>query len=172
MRVEQTVTPSDAAGAAAGGKPSVPTALRYGMAMTIPSAMDSVTYFGRGPLENYADRKSSQAVGIYTASAGSMGYAYTPRQESGNRCDMRWMRLTDSRGCGLEVLSPYTFDGGVELSPTGSGSMVLHIDGSQAGIGRYVNTTDYADTLNSYRVVLNKRTLVFWLRPIGGADRD
>lgn len=178
MKVEQTVTPahasdaSNAAEAAAGGKPSVPTALRYGMAMTIPSAMDSVTYFGRGPLENYADRKSSQAVGIYTTSAGSMGYAYTPRQESGNRCDMRWMRLADSRGCGLEVLSPYTFDGGVELSSTGSGSMVLHIDGSQAGIGRYVNTTDYADTLNSYRVVLNKRTLVFWLRPIGGADRD
>lgn len=80
--------------------PKIP---RVGLSMTLPQAFQFMEWYGRGPHESYWDRKTSAAVGIYKGTVPDQFYAYTRPQESGNKTDVRWMRLTNTTGIGLEV---------------------------------------------------------------------
>jgi len=64
--------------------------LRFGLVMELPYNMDRSTYYGRGPIENYIDRKASQNVGIYTQTADEQFFPYIRPQETGTKSDMRW----------------------------------------------------------------------------------
>ena len=77
---------------------------RVGLQMTLPAAFDQVTWFGRGPQENYQDRWTSAAVGLYSARVGEWTHDYVRPQENANRTDVRWVALTDSKGDGLMAL--------------------------------------------------------------------
>ncbi|MDK8183195.1 glycoside hydrolase family 2 TIM barrel-domain containing protein [Paenibacillus sp. UMB4589-SE434] len=74
---------------------------RIGWSITVPGTMDQVTWYGRGPGENYADSKLASEVGVYTTSVRELGFPYVFPQESGNRTDVRWVGLHDLRGTGL-----------------------------------------------------------------------
>ncbi len=77
---------------------------RLGTRMRLPKEMECVTYFGRGPEENYIDRNSGSHVGLYKTSASAMyTKGYVRPQENGHRTDTRWLRLSDGRGRGLEI---------------------------------------------------------------------
>jgi len=69
--------------------PDIP---RFGVAIELPYTADSAIYYGRGPIENYADRKLSQHVGIYSTSADSSFFPYVRPQETGTHTDVRWWR--------------------------------------------------------------------------------
>ena len=60
-----------------------------------------MAYLGRGPYENYWDRHTGSAVGLYSGSVEELTHVYTRPQENGNRTDVRWLTLTDSSGAGL-----------------------------------------------------------------------
>ena len=66
-----------------------------------PGPYSTVTYLGRGPYENYWDRHTGSAVGLYSGSVEEMIHVYTRPQENGNRTDVRWLTLTDNNGTGL-----------------------------------------------------------------------
>jgi beta-galactosidase len=76
---------------------------RVGLVMDMPYAMDKSQYYGRGPIENYIDRKASQNVGIYMQTADQQYFPYIRPQECGTKSDMRWWRQTDASGNGLLV---------------------------------------------------------------------
>jgi beta-galactosidase len=78
--------------------PEIP---RFGVLLTMPKEFESVEYFGRGPQENYADRNSSAFVGRYVSSVTEQFFPYVSPQETGNKTDVRWMLLRNSRGFGL-----------------------------------------------------------------------
>ena len=78
---------------------------RYGMQLQMPKQYDEVTYYGRGPVENYCDRNSSEFIGIYNNKVADEYYPYVRPQESGNHTDVRWFRLQDKQGRGLEFYS-------------------------------------------------------------------
>ena len=78
---------------------------RYGMQLQMPKQYDEVTYYGRGPVENYSDRNSSEFIGIYNNKVADEYYPYVRPQESGNHTDVRWFRLQDKQGRGLEFYS-------------------------------------------------------------------
>ncbi|MFC2158570.1 glycoside hydrolase family 2 TIM barrel-domain containing protein [Acidobacteriota bacterium] len=78
--------------------PEIP---RFGMNLELPLEFDRVQWFGRGPHENYWDRKTSALVGLYSASVAELYFAYIRPQENGNRTDVRWIGLTNSEGIGL-----------------------------------------------------------------------
>ena len=59
-----------------------------------------MAYLGRGPYENYWDRHTGSAVGVYSGSVEELTHVYTRPQENGNRTDVRWLTLTDSKGAG------------------------------------------------------------------------
>lgn len=75
--------------------------LRFGMVADLPYSMDRSEYYGRGPVENYADRKMSQNVGRYSQTADQQFYAYIRPQETGTKSDLRWWRQTDAAGRGI-----------------------------------------------------------------------
>ena len=88
----------------------VPELFRYGMQLQLPAACDRVAYHGRGPIENYSDRKSSQGIGIYSSTVREQYYDYVRPQESGNHTDVRWFQVTDSHGRGVRVYSNAPFE--------------------------------------------------------------
>lgn len=77
--------------------------------MQMPDEMDYSTYYGRGPVENYADRKSSAFIGLYRQTADEQPYAYSRPQETGTKSDMRWWKQTDIAGRGLMVVAEKPF---------------------------------------------------------------
>lgn len=87
----------------------VPELLRFGMVMNLPYQMDKVQWNGRGPVENYSDRKLSQNVGIYKATADELFFPYIRPQETGTMSDLRWWNQTDDSGLGLRVESNTLF---------------------------------------------------------------
>ena len=75
--------------------------LRVGFTLEIPRAFGSVSWYGRGPHENYCDRRTGAPVGLYSFPAEEMGHAYLRPQENGTRTDVRWMKTLDGSGNGL-----------------------------------------------------------------------
>lgn len=84
-------------------KADTPELPRVGLRFRLPAAMDGVTYFGRGPEENYIDRNHGTPIGRYKAKANDLYYPYVRPQENGHHTDVRWLRLEDHLGNGLLV---------------------------------------------------------------------
>jgi len=133
---------------------NLPELPRFGMRMELPRQVDQLQYYGRGPWENYSDRKTSSFVGLYNSTVEEQfTSSYIRPQENGYKTDTRWLTLTDKNGRGIKVegLQPICFsalpfsaeamDPGntkkqqhpTDLKP--SGSVHLHIDLAQRGVG-------------------------------------
>ena len=83
----------------------MPELPRFGMKMRLPESLDNVSYYGRGPLENYWDRKRAMFVGRYESQVEDLGFNYIRPQENGNRTDIRQVTLTNDEGLGLTIES-------------------------------------------------------------------
>ena len=163
------------------GDKNIPDLLRFGMVMDMPNAFNKSVFYGRGPVENYSDRKQSQLIGVYTQTVDEQYYPYIRPQETGLKTDIRyWKQLQD--GCyGLAVVPQepcsmsalhYTvssLDNGLEKTQR-HGSLVeksplthLYIDAIQAGVGGIDSWSKKAITLEPYRVHYQNRTFRFTL---------
>ena len=69
--------------------------LRYGLMMQLPKAFENISYYGRGPVENYSDRNYNSLVGIFNQSVTEQYYPYIRPQETGNKTDVRWYKISD-----------------------------------------------------------------------------
>lgn len=85
------------------GERDLPVIPRMGMRMTLPKNLDHVKWFGRGPQENYWDRKTAAFVGLYEKTVEDLYFPYISPQENGNRTDTRWIAFMDEQGKGLLV---------------------------------------------------------------------
>ena len=77
---------------------------RIGVRMFLDKKFDQVAYFGRGPMENYADRKRGFDVGVYKSTVKEQLTPYEKPMDAGNHEDIRWAKLTNSSGIGLLAL--------------------------------------------------------------------
>ena len=77
---------------------------RIGVRMFLDKQFDRVSYFGRGPMENYADRKRGFDVGIYSSTVKEQLTPYEKPMEAGNHEDVRWAKLTNLSGIGMMAL--------------------------------------------------------------------
>ena len=82
---------------------------RFGVQMPMPKSFERIVYYGRGPIENYSDRKDSQLLGIYDQTVTEQFYPYIRPQENGTKTDIRWWRIVDATGRGLEVTAEEPF---------------------------------------------------------------
>ncbi|MBR4170663.1 MAG: DUF4981 domain-containing protein [Kiritimatiellae bacterium] len=96
IRVNNQITPE--------GK--LPTLPRIGVRMMLDSRLEHLAYFGRGPWENYIDRKTASEIGYYESTVTDQYVAYVRPQENGGKCDVRWLALNDESGDGVL----FTFD--------------------------------------------------------------
>ena len=131
---------------------NLPEFYRIGMTTTVPSTLDRLDWFGRGPHESYADRVASAAVGRYSGSVTQQFHDYSRPQETGNKQDVRWMSLRENNGAGIEVggdpvvhvnALPFRYEKldyypgeqrhGADLKP--GDDYTLNIDAHQMGVG-------------------------------------
>lgn len=81
----------------------LPELPRFGMRMQLAPQYDLLSYYGRGPWENYSDRNTASFVGIYHDNVDNQFTKYLRPQESGYKTDVRWVSLTDTTGRGLRI---------------------------------------------------------------------
>jgi beta-galactosidase len=129
----------------------LPDPLRLGLRFDSSSTLDAVRWYGRGPYESYADRKTGSAIGLYEGKLADQYHGYIRPQESGNKTDVRWFELYGAQG-GVKVATaiPFSFNAlafpyedlylrprgtwkSAEIAPHGGGSVL--IDMAQAGLG-------------------------------------
>lgn len=155
---------------------------RFGMQVQVPVGMEYITYYGRGPMENYADRKEAADLGIYRQTVTEQFYPYIRPQENGNKCDVRWWRLTEKGGrgltlCGDAPLSVSTlhyaiaqFDDGDEKDNRHSELLEPQnytnwcIDKAQIGLGCVDSW--YSTALPEYQLPLADYEFTFLLQPV------
>ena len=160
----------------------VPELPRLGMRMILPADYTNLKYYGRGPWENYSDRKESSFVGLYGQSTSEQLFPYVRPQESGNKCDVRWLELTDSEGVGLRIegLQPLSIsampyrsedlDPGLtkkqmhysDIEPRRE--VVLSVDLAQRGVGG--DNTWGAQPHDPYRLTADRYEYGYIIRPI------
>ena len=75
---------------------NLPVMPKFGMRLRIPSDYTQIKYYGRGPWENYPDRKRSAFLGIYEMSLSEYETEYIHPQDNGNRCDIRWFEISSA----------------------------------------------------------------------------
>lgn len=102
MRITEKLTTSDEAN----DKPMLP---RYGMQFALDRKFDQIEYYGRGPIENYVDRKFSAFVGRYSQTVAEQFFPYIRPQETGTKSDIRWWKIMNKGGCGLKIYANLPF---------------------------------------------------------------
>ncbi len=81
----------------------LPEMLRFGMLMTLPRNYNDFTWYGRGPHENYVDRKDDTFMGIWNGKVEDQAFEYYRPQETGNKTDVRWLTLKNDNGRGIRI---------------------------------------------------------------------
>ena len=100
----------------------IPLIPKFGMRMRLPADMTHIAYYGRGPWENYPDRKRSAFIGRYEMPLSDYETEYIHPQDNGNRCDIRWFEIsTNSAASGNQTPPP----------SEGLGEACIRIDGKQ-----------------------------------------
>ena len=82
-----------------------PELMRYGMQLVMPKAYNMLTYYGKGPGENYIDRNNGDRLGVDDAKVADQYWGYVRPQESGNKTEVRYWQVKDENGKGLEFYS-------------------------------------------------------------------
>jgi beta-galactosidase len=148
----------------------LPPLPRLGIVMHLAGRLERVEWFGRGPHENYPDRKDSAEVGRYNGTVSTAATPYPRPQETGSRQDVRWVALRDAAGAGLLVVAPddriafsalpYTAHDlaaarrWCDLVPRQE--TILSLDAAQCGLG---NSSCGPGVLAEYAVLPEPRTL-------------
>ena len=121
---------------------------RIGYSMVLPSELNQYDYYGRGPVNNYNDRKTSQFIGWYHSAVAEQGIMLPKPQAQGNREEVRWCAVTNSQQQGVVFISDSTMSASAlpwsqqELTlaahpyqlPKSSGTH-LHLDAKVTGLG-------------------------------------
>lgn len=82
---------------------------RFGMQVQMPKDFDAIEYYGRGPIENYADRKACTDINIYHQSVDEQFYSYIRPQENGTKSDIRWWKQLNHSRNGLQIVAEAPF---------------------------------------------------------------
>lgn len=173
----------------------IPEIPRMGMQMRIPEIYSNLRWFGRGPHENYCDRKTSAFTGLYESSVDDQYVPYIRPQENGYRTDTRWLTLTDEDGNGLLVsglpmicfaalrnihddfespgrLSQYRRDAKTANTHTNDVNprdfVNLNVDYGQMGVGG--DDSWGAEIHPKYRLMDRKYEYSFRMRPVKSGD--
>lgn len=149
---------------------------RLGLTFEMNDTYGNVAYLGRGDNETYSDRMQSGKIGLYQTTAERMFHYYVTPQSTGNRTDVRWMKLTDEAGQGIFVDSnrPFQFsvipfaDDVLEKARhindlERNGHVTVHLDAEQAGVG---TATCGPGVQPQYRVPVTEQSFEFTLRTV------
>jgi beta-galactosidase len=157
--------------------------MRMGNDLQLNKDYDQIEWYGRGPWENYWDRKSASLIARYSQQLKEQYFPYARPQESGNKTDVRWLTMSDKKGAGLKIVFadsllnfsalPYSLD---DLDPevdkkqyhsgelTETENIFMHIDLMQTGV-QGIDSWG-AQPLKKYRVPFSNHQYSYWILPI------
>ncbi len=155
---------------------TLPELPRLGIGLALAGDLENLSWYGRGPHENYIDRKESADVGLWRSTVTQQYVPYPRPQECGNKEEVTRLTLTDDRGQGLEVATlgePFSMSAlhftardlsavthKHELKPREE--VILSLDAAQLGLG---NGSCGPGVLKKYAVEKKKHELKLVLRP-------
>ena len=159
---------------------SVLEPLRIGLQTQIAGELDNLSYFGRGPQENYSDRNDGIFLGLWNTTPADMMYQYVYPQENGNRTDVRWISCADDKGRGLVFLGTQPLSVSAwnttqaELQDAMhigepavlTDSFVLNVDLVQTGVGGTDSWSQRARPYDNVRLLDKHYSYDFWLSPV------
>jgi beta-galactosidase len=151
---------------------------RLGLQLSIVPGIENVEWYGRGPQENYADRKASAYFGVYQNSVKGMEERYVRSQSMGNREDLRWLKMTDGKE-GFKIIAKdkmnftalhfydkdlWTLRHLYNLDDNRLPETILSLDYMQRGLG---NASCGPGPMNKYELPVSKNnTFSFRIEPI------
>jgi beta-galactosidase len=165
------------------GAATLPYIPEVGTIMYVAGGLDRLHYYGRGPKENHWDRKSGSDVGVYRSTIADQWTGYIRPQENGQKTDIRWVALTNSRGqgllaCGEPLLeinasrfTPEDLSIGArhDYQLTPRDEVVLRLSLHQMGVGG--DDSWGAQTHNEYKLFANQDyAYTYRLRPLADVD--
>jgi len=155
---------------------------KFGNEMVLPSNYKDIEWYGKGPFESYADRQHAAKVGIFKGAISNQYFPYIRPQETGNKNDVRWVKLTGSDGSGLKIygekplyvsalnFSKDDLDSGNEKTQHHAGDLsprkevFVNIDGFQQGLGS-INSWGRLP-LEQYRLPYKSYSYSYWIIPL------
>ena len=167
VNLEATLTP----------KGTMPTLPCLGITLTLPAEEGNLSWYGRGPIDSYPDRKEASPIGLWSSTVAEQYVHYARPQHSGSHEDTSWIALTDSDGHGWSIHStgepvsftalPYSYEQLVgtahdcDLVP--EQNVYLHIDAATLGLG---NSSCGPGVLKKYTIKNEPHTLNLVFRPL------
>ncbi|MFT2008868.1 glycoside hydrolase family 2 TIM barrel-domain containing protein [Pontibacter sp. 13R65] len=169
VKVDYALTPE-------AGLPNIP---KVGMQVGIARDYDQINWYGRGPVENYVDKRYGFDAAIYSQPIQEFMEPYVMPQENGNRTDVRWMYLANSKNEGLMVVAdsllsmsawPYT-EANINAAKhtydlKDAGFITLNIDLVQMGVGGNDSWSEVAQPLEQYQIPAKPYRYSFYLQPV------
>ena len=161
---------------------SLPMLPKFGSNFIIANQYQQVEWFGRGPHENYQDRKTSALVGKYKAKVEDLYFEYIRPQENGYKTETRWVSFTNTNGKGIKIIAPNhisfsahhqynaDFDEGLKKNQRHTYDIVkrnfvnLNIDALQMGVGG--DTSWGALPHEPYQIKAENRSFSYYITPI------
>ena len=163
----------------------LPPPFRIGLAFSLPRAIDTVQWYGRGPHESYVDRKTSAPIGLWRGAIADQNHDYIRPQETGNKVDVRWMEVSGD-GAGLHVQgaqpmmmnalafpysdldrhAPGTWKSS-DIRPRDEGTLL--IDAAQWGVGGDTAWSEFGKPMAAYRTASMPMRFFFRLTPFTGS---
>lgn len=164
---------------------SLPYLPKVGFQGKIARSLENIEYYGRGPLENYIDRRFGFHAGIYSQNIFDFMEPYVKPQENGNRTDVRWCHFKDENNNGLLILAdsllsisawPFSEE---DLHTTShfhklvdNKKITLNIDLIQMGVGGNNTWTEVGAPEEQYRVPAGNYNYTFYIFPAKGKAKD
>ena len=158
----------------------LPLLPRLGVTMLLPGSFEQLSWYGRGPHENYRDRSTGAALGLYNSTVTEQYVPYIMPQENGNKSDVRWLTLNNENGLGLYIAGkqPLEFSAAhytaadlyaahhtYELQPRPE--VILNLDYQQMGLG---GASCGPPTLPQYVIMPGEFSFAMRLRPFTVAE--
>lgn len=158
---------------------------KIGFRLEMPKEMEQFSWFGRGPWDNYVDRKEACFPGIYKSTVTAQYEEYVKPQEHGTKQEVRWMALTNEAGTGLLFSCPdqmagsavhfrpednYTSGGTRAKHPTefkSCDNTIVNLDAVTRGLG---NNSCGPDVLDKYELKAANTPFRFFIMPVTAED--
>lgn len=168
------------------GNKDFPYLPKYGMTLRMPTEYNRLQWYGRGPQENYWDRKTAAFIGLYNSTMEEQFVPYIRPQETGNKTDIRWVALRNNQGWGLlaagepalsvsalrytdDDLTPSTRDGLHTIDLKENPFIVVDLDYKQTGVGG--DNSWGAQPHEKYRLPVQQYEYTYRISPLSPVDR-
>ncbi|MRT92040.1 glycoside hydrolase family 2 TIM barrel-domain containing protein [Ancylomarina sp. 16SWW S1-10-2] len=158
---------------------SLPKLLRVGLSTKVPVNYSKMSYYGKGPWENYSDRSEAAEVNIYKGNVADFVFEYAQPQECSNRTEVRWLKLQNSKGAGVQfkgeqALStsvwPWTAESLESVRHTNElkkeNFYTLNIDLIQTGVGGADSWSPKSEPIEKYQIHSGKYSYSFRISPL------